>query len=261
MEEKYKQQFLDIINQLGTQLGTSRVFSDAVTISSLSLQNVVYPTQAVEDEYARLIKPYTQKQFEMISKLLTLIVLALNDHPHDFLGEIYMALKISNETTGQFYTPFHICELMVALADEHDFDQQPTHIVTDPACGSGAMFIAHFAHMVKMGRNPQRECWYMGQDICFLSANMCYVQMSVLGMPGRVAIGDSLSNQPPHHILLTPMHHIEAWGLKLQNRHLDAEATMKTGAESECKKSTAKPSETECIKEKSVTEMIQASLF
>ena len=62
--------------------------------------------------------------------------------------------------------------------------------VNDPACGAGAMLIA-FANVAKKhGINYQKQVLFIAQDIDRTAAMMCYIQLSLLGCPAIVAVGD-----------------------------------------------------------------------
>ena len=244
--KNYTKQYIDIVKALSYEFSVPQIFGDAIMMSSIALQNSMHFKQDIEDEYFRIIKAYSKVQLDKLATLHSLTVLALNTHPHDFLGDVYMQLGIANSNIGQFYTPSYVCDLMAQLQVSQHSSEKLFTTVNDPTCGSGAMLIAHFKHMIEMGRNPQRECWYEGQDISALSAHMCYVQMSLLGMPGRVIIGDSLTNCQDYPTIYTPFHYLGAWHIKLNDHKPDT------------KEPIIEPTES---KEKSVTESIQASLF
>lgn len=45
--------------------------------------------------------------------------MALEKNPEqDFLGSIFMSLNLGNEHNGQFFTPYHVCELMAEVTME-----------------------------------------------------------------------------------------------------------------------------------------------
>ena len=44
-------------------------------------------------------------------------VMALEENPEqDFLGGIFMELNLGNGSNGQFFTPYHVCDLMAKIA-------------------------------------------------------------------------------------------------------------------------------------------------
>ena len=64
---------------------------------------------------------------------------ALNGTFPDYLGMIYEEESLTNRYSGQFFTPEHLCRMMVQMTVEPT--QEPISIA-DPACGSGRFFIA-----------------------------------------------------------------------------------------------------------------------
>ena len=71
---------------------------------------------------------------------------------HDFKGDMYEYLlsKLSaSGTNGQFRTPRHIIDLMVALVDP-----QPGQRICDPACGTAGFLISTFTHILKQHTKP-----------------------------------------------------------------------------------------------------------
>jgi type I restriction enzyme M protein len=66
---------------------------------------------------------------------------------HDFKGDMYEYLlsKLSmSGTNGQFRTPRHIIDLIVALVDP-----QPGQHICDPACGTAGFLISAFNHILR----------------------------------------------------------------------------------------------------------------
>lgn len=55
----------------------------------------------------------------MFPGLAAYVVMALEDNPEqDFLGSVFMELNFGNKSTSQFFTPYHICELMAKVTEE-----------------------------------------------------------------------------------------------------------------------------------------------
>lgn len=64
---------------------------------------------------------------------------------HDFKGDMYeylLSKLATSGTNGQFRTPRHIIDMMVALVDP-----QPKHRICDPACGTAGFLISAFNHI------------------------------------------------------------------------------------------------------------------
>jgi type I restriction enzyme M protein len=74
---------------------------------------------------------------------------------HDLKGDMYEYLlsKLSaSGTNGQFRTPRHIIDLMVALVDP-----QPKHRICDPACGTAGFLVSAFNHILAHSRGIGRK--------------------------------------------------------------------------------------------------------
>lgn len=71
---------------------------------------------------------------------------------HDLKGDMYEYLlsKLSaSGTNGQFRTPRHIIDLIVALVNP-----QPKHRICDPACGTAGFLISTFTHILRQHTKP-----------------------------------------------------------------------------------------------------------
>lgn len=84
-----------------------------------------------------------------------------------------------------------------------------------------------FANVCKddMDINYQRSVLFVGQDIDEVVAKMCYIQISLLGCPGYVVVGNSLSEpicgttiepsyKRPENIWFTPLYFTDVWTLR-----------------------------------------------
>ena len=111
-----------------------------------------------------------------------------------------MALGLSNEWKGQFFTPYSVCRAMSGMTYGDDLkvriEQRGWVAVNDPACGAGALLIAFANECRRPGNdiNFQTSVLFVAQDIDFLAGMMCYIQLSLMGCPGYVVIDDSISH-------------------------------------------------------------------
>lgn len=88
--------------------------------------------------------------------------------------------------------------------------------VNDPACGAGATLIGFANAVMAKGINYQDHILFVAQDIDQTAALMCYIQLSLLGCPGYVVIGDTLSNPViedlrDHDVWYTPLFFSDVW--------------------------------------------------
>ena len=187
-----------------TSKGRSRwqVWSDWITISAIAVSNATDKSHFDEREqqYMTIVKKYTKQEVDTFADMFSLLVMALEDDPEqDFLGELYMCLGLGNDHAGQFFTPYHLCEFMSAVTTPAEEFQQKIGdrgwvAVCDPTCGAGALLVAFANECRKKGINYQTDVLFVAQDIDYIVGMMCYLQMSLLGMPGYVVIGDTLAN-------------------------------------------------------------------
>lgn len=147
--------------------------------------------------------------------MLSQLVLAYERNTEqDFLGDIFFALNLHNEWRGQYFTPYHVAELMVkinlqAMADK--FAENEPVKICDPTCGAGGLFIACINEAMKMKINYQEKMIIYAQDIDFIAAMMCYIQLSILGCKAIIKVANALTDpirdgEPlDEKIWLTPM--------------------------------------------------------
>ncbi|MGH5832872.1 N-6 DNA methylase, partial [Serratia marcescens] len=72
-------------------------------------------------------------------------------------------------------------------------ENEPYITLSEPTCGAGGMVIAFAKVMLARGYNPQTQLRADCVDIDPVAARMCYIQLSLLGIPARVVIGNSLT--------------------------------------------------------------------
>lgn len=163
---------------------------------------------------------------EQMDELHALIVDSLEKEPNqDMLGDAYMRLEIGNKGIGQFFTPYNISKMMSDMS--FDVEKVKDHIeehgywtVNEPAAGGGANLIAMANVLRQSGINYQRSVLFVAQELSELTALSCYVQMSLLGMPGIVLIGDTL-RMDFRFELWTPMLALdETWLYRMMFRRL-----------------------------------------
>ncbi|MCM1412200.1 MAG: N-6 DNA methylase [Lachnospiraceae bacterium] len=239
MEKKdYKKEFCALMDRFAFRYSRWQVWNDFLSLSAISLANVM-PTperEEREQQYLSIIGGYQKEEQEIFTEMLGLVTLALEENPEqDFLGSLYHYLELQQEQKGQFFTPYHICEFMSEIqftGDDEDLLKEKGYIsVSDPACGAGAMLIA-FANVArKHGINYQKHVLFVAQDVDRTAAMMCYIQMSLLGCPAVVAIGDSLAKPFPHpdnEVWCTLFYHLNRW------RFVAGQAEQETADGTDC---------------------------
>ncbi|MFQ8626054.1 MAG: N-6 DNA methylase [Candidatus Gastranaerophilaceae bacterium] len=218
----YLKQFISKLHNLDKAKRINEVFKDFLILCTCSLAQPFYRSDKIEQRYLNTVKQYKKEQAEEFSKLLALLVMALEEKHQDFLGQVYMQLNLGNVATGQFFTPYHISKLMSEInfiEIEDKLKDQEFITLSDPCCGSAGMIIA-FAETIKnKGYNYQNQLYVEVIDIDEMCFMMAYIQLSLLGVGARVIHGDSLTLNF-HKVLYTPFYFVNGvgWKLKLQNK-------------------------------------------
>ena len=208
------------------------VWADFVVMVAISISNVVDSSnaEARENTYMTLAKKYNERELECFAMMFAEIVTGIDANPdQDFLGDLYMTLGLGNENNGQFFTPYSVCRAMAAMTYGEDLEQKIAKkgwvSVNDPACGAGALLIAFANECRRPGRdiNYQTSVLFVAQDIDMIVGCMCYIQLSLLGCPGYVVIGDTLAHPstsiderglipvPGENIWYTPFYFRDMW--------------------------------------------------
>ena len=205
-----EREFIKTFDSLCYGQSRFQVWADFVHMFALSIVNAVDKVHFEEREkrYLRIVKPYKKEQLEGFAQLARTTVLALEKNPfQDFLGELYMRCDLGNEHTGQFFTPYHICELMAQCIIGNE-DSTKAHVekygyisLCDPCIGGGAMMIGAAQALHSQGINYQQCAVFVGQDIDYTVAMMAYIQLSLLGCPGYIRVGNSLTDPMTGHVL------------------------------------------------------------
>jgi type I restriction-modification system DNA methylase subunit len=216
--EQLRARFLKQFNTLAQHRRRYEVFRDFVTLSAISLNNVMEPDPerkaTLESDYMDIIRTYSNDEALGFAQLLGLVVELLASTPQDVLGDLYMALDLGNERTDQFFTPNSISRFMARLNGVEPPAGQNFVRVCEPACGAGCMVLAIAQALIESGKNPATTMWAQCQDIDRTAALMCFVQLSLWGIPAVVIMGNTLANEV-RESFYTPAHHQEAWEWRL----------------------------------------------
>lgn len=222
----------NIVSMLNSMEGRNsrwQIWQDFITVAAVAISNTVDLSHREEREsiYANIAKKYSVQEMRTMSLMFAEIVDGMERNPdQDFLGELFMALELGNEWKGQFFTPYSVCRAMAAISYNGEIEttirDKGFASVNDPACGAGALLLAFANECRRRNINYQTSVLFVAQDIDFLAGLMCYIQMSLLGCPGYVVIGDSLAHPTTSYdargllprdkeVWFTPMFYRDIW--------------------------------------------------
>lgn len=203
------------------------VFKDFVTMAACSLHNGFWQDPNREEEYLRIIGQYKADDQQVFPKLLSQLIIALNEEPRDILGPLYMGLEIASKDQGQFFTPPELSEMMARMTftpELSKLEYQPFITAAEPACGAGGMILALVKVMITAGYNPAEKLWVQAIDVDRMAALMCYIQLSLWHVPAEVIVGNTLSLDI-REVWYTPAHHLGLWKYRLRRKQGSSEVT------------------------------------
>lgn len=206
------------------------VWSDWTTMFAISLSQTYDYREEREKRYLSIAEKYSKDELEKFCELSALLTLELENNPEqDFLGETFMNLGLGDRYNGQFFTPYHVGELMAICTCGNPCEQirQNGYItINDSSCGSGVMLISSFHAIRTMlsrenpALNAQNHVLAAAQDINETAAMMCYIQLSLLGIAAVIKVGNSLTDPMTNNLLdmprspdlwFTPMYNFPVW--------------------------------------------------
>lgn len=203
-----EKEFLELFHRLCYSRNAWEVWEDLMIVMACSISNAVDREpdkfKRREEQYGRCIK--NLGGVEIPAQMLGIITMALGQNPdQDFLGKMYMNLNLGSHWHGQFFTPYHVCRMMAEMnfGDETQAETERKGYISvcDPCVGAGAMLIAAANAMRRAKINYQANAVFVGQDIDRVVAMMAYIQISLIGCPGYIIVGNSLTNPPTGHVL------------------------------------------------------------
>lgn len=149
----------------------------------------------------------------------------------DFLGQVFSANNFGNARKGQFFTPYHVSKLMAQI-NFTDIENQlaENNFVTlaEPCCGSGGIIIAFAEILKEQGYNYQHQLFVEAIDIDETCFKMAYIQLSILGIPARVMLGDTLAWKF-QKVLYTPLYFVNGFEYKLKHQQQEQKKPVIVG--------------------------------
>ena len=190
------------------RVDTHQLISDVFECGAISISNMVdLVTKAEREErYLQIINKYQKDEQKLLMEIFGMIYALLssvvydNGRFYDNLGELFMRCNQGNKSAGQFFTPYHISELMAraVIGDEILEKVKNDEILTlnDSCCGGGGMMMAALDVLKnKYNINYARNCFILCSDIDIRCVHMTYLQLSLAGVPAIVRHQNSLTQE------------------------------------------------------------------
>lgn len=210
-----------------------RVFSDCMELMACAMSNAVDLRKREEREarYLDVAKRYSRDELDQFCRVLAALTIELEAGPDDVLGAVFSDLELHNSYAGQFFTPFEVAKLTAALtlgdatAVRAQIERNGYISVMEPAVGAGAMVLAIADTLSSMQVNYQQHLHVTAVDVDQRVALMAYVQFSLLHIPAKVIVGNSLSLEV-RDVWYTPAHILGGWSQRLERAEVPPAATI-----------------------------------
>lgn len=241
-------EFVKLISSMTNRYQTWEIWADFITMVAMELSQPLDFREDREKRYLDTAAKYNQEELNKFVQMSGMLIESFeNDREQDLLGSLYMGLELGNHWTGQFFTPYNVCKAMaqmstcqaVELINEKGFIT-----INDCACGAGATLIAGVNSVQERLRkaesplNFQNHVLVVAQDLSEITALMCYIQLSLLGIAAIVKVGDSimhpfnydvLAAPPDADIYFTPMYFSDVWNGRKMAHFLDKQLNNSDG--------------------------------
>lgn len=200
-QNEYETELFHQLTSLAGKYSLDKVFRDFLQYSALTISNICDGVHYAERKITQeeLLQKY-HGEISLHDCFQTLIKAILLHQEQgklrDVLGNIFEAIGLSNERTGQFFTPENISSMMakMMIGDKlKKLQNKPYITVSYPCIGSGRMLLAYADEVQKLGYNYCAKMVGMAVDIDLTCVYMSYIQFSIYGIPAVVIHGDSLA--------------------------------------------------------------------
>lgn len=170
--------------------GVYNIFEDWVRMIALAYANQIVFSEKREEEYLEIMKKYDDVEHSKFYEMYAWLLEWSEEQMTDMLGYIYMHLELGSKAHGQFFTPYHVCQMMAKM---QKYDGKIIK-VNEPSCGAGGNIIALAEALKEQGINYQQKMEVICQDIDTKAVYMTYVQMCLYGIPAIVYQANTLSD-------------------------------------------------------------------
>ena len=188
--ESMSDKIIKTIQSMIGKYGVYNIFEDWVKMIALAYANQIVFSQKREEEYLEIMKRYDDVEHSKFYEMYAWLLEWSEEQMTDMLGYIYMHLELGSKAHGQFFTPYHVCQMMAKM---QKYDGKIIK-VNEPSCGAGGNIIALAEALKEQGINYQQKMEVICQDIDTKAVYMTYVQMCLYGIPAIVYQANTLSD-------------------------------------------------------------------
>lgn len=221
----YSKNIIKLFEKFRYKYDMSGVFYDFLVVASVSLSNQVDFIHSEEREkyFYEVQSKYSKEDFYIFIEILAELTKGLNSKKTDLLGEVYMQMNLGKKCGGQFFTPYCISQIMAKMTVDKDrmsklINKNGYVTMNEPCTGGGGMCIAFAEAMKEAGFDPQKHLVITAQDLDRTCVMMTYIQLSLLGIPAYVILGNTLLVECKD-VWYTPAFILNGWPEKLYQKN------------------------------------------
>ncbi|WP_227160350.1 DNA methyltransferase family protein [Enterobacter cloacae] len=214
----YSAEFIKLFNELETGHERFTVFKNFVERIASCLHGSYTGNEVAGTSFSTIASRYSDDDLRRVTKLLALICAALDAKKGDFLGEVFNLLGLGKSRPELTFIPY---EVALSSANEmfsklDELMKQQHHIaLLDMSCGAGSMAIAIAEVFKQRGYNVHQQLFIQCVDVNPIVTAMCYIQLTVLGIPAEVHTCNSI-RLDKHMARHTPAFYAFDWMQRLQ---------------------------------------------
>lgn len=224
--KNHLENFSKLISEIANGGNRYTVFNDFCKMSALTVAQKLNFDQRRENMYLEIIKKYPREAVNKFVDMFWELTAALNDciaekvlqvncpeeltlqfplkcskpHYDDVLGKVFTEMNQHDQKDGQVFTPAHIGNLMgeFTLSEyqaRNEIKRQGFIAIRENCCGSGAITLNALNRLLDLGISPNKQCVVIASDTDERCVNMCYLQLSLYGIPAVVLQQNNISDE------------------------------------------------------------------
>lgn len=207
-----------LLESVGRHKDRYKIFDDFVTMFAISLHNNgAWFDDKREQEYLKIIRSYDKQDQDIFCKAIAVLIIELDVEPKDVLGSVFMEMELGDSRNGQYFTPDSVSRLMATVqvsGIECIIKKKGYFSLSECAAGSGGMILAVVNELLNKNINPSKSLWVEAVDISRIAALMCYIQLTLWGIPAKIIVGNSLTMKC-REVWYTPIFIQDRWDKKI----------------------------------------------
>lgn len=151
----------------------------------------------LEERYMQIVSTYRDKDdIRAMPEMLAIAALNIAPGSCDFFGGIAGEVGVLDAKAGQFFTPYEVSRMMAEISLQNAapiIEENGFVTISEPTAGAGSMLLAAADVLSHRGYDPAQHMLAHAADISTLCYHMCFLQLTMRGIPALVERANSLS--------------------------------------------------------------------